>query len=122
MLTINVLKALEKQGRGAPEFYKKHKVNATTVDVWRKKFTRFSVERIENLRQIEEEHRQLTLENERLKKRSQAAIEFFKNEFPDAKVRRSYAKKLFEKGLIGQTGVCKLFSIKWNNFIHNREK
>jgi hypothetical protein len=115
----NILKALENQGRGDSEFYKKHKINATTVDVWRKKFTRLSVERIEHLRQIEEEHRQLILENERLEQRSQAAIEFFKNEFPDVKVRRAYAKKLFEQGLIGQTEVCKLFSIKWNSFVHN---
>jgi len=118
----HILKALEKQGRGDPEFYKKHKVNATTVDAWKKKFTRLSVERIEHLREIEEEHRQLTLENDRLKKQSIAAIELLKKEFPDKKIRRAHAKRLFEQGLIGQTEVCKLLSIKPNNFKHNREK
>jgi len=118
----NILKALENQGRGDAEFYKKHKVNATTVDAWKKKFTRLSVERIESLLQIEEQHRQLTSENERLKEQNKAATEFLKTEFPDKKVRRAFAKQLFEQDLIGQTEVCKLFSIKLNNFKHNREK
>jgi hypothetical protein len=119
---FEILQALGKQRRGDPEFYKKHKVKPTTVDAWKKKFTRLSFERIEHQLQIEEEHRQLSQENERLEAQSKAAIEFFKNEFPDAKDRRAYAKQLFEQGLIGQTEVCKLFSIKWNSFKHNREE
>lgn len=119
---FDILQALGKQRRGDPEFYKKHKVKPTTVDAWKKKFTRLSFERIEHQLQIEEEHHQLTLENERLKKQSNAATEFLKKEFPDDKVRRAHAKQLFEQGLIGQTEVCKLFSIKWNSFKHNREE
>jgi len=118
----HILKTLENQRRGDPEFYEKHKVKPTTVDAWKKKFTRLSVERIQHLIQIEEEHRQLALENERLKQQSVAAIELLKKELPDEKIRRAHAKRLFEQGLIGQTEVCKLLSIKPNNFKHNREK
>jgi len=81
-----------------------------------------SAERIQHLIQIEEEHRQLALENERLKQQSVAAIELLKKEFQDENIRRAQPKRLFEQGLISQTEVCKSLSIKSNNFEHNREK
>lgn len=119
---VEVLAQLENKGRADAEFYKKHGVKLSTVSEWKKKFTRLSVERIEYIRGLEEQQHHLKLENERLKSQNTAAIAFLVEKIPDVKERRVEAKRLFEKGLIGQTDVCGLFSIKWNSFKHNSER
>jgi len=103
-------------------FFKARGINGQTFYGWREKFGYMTAQQIDSLRGLEQENHRLQLENEKLLSQSNAATEFLMDEFPDAKTRRTHAKKLVDLGRIGQTDVCELFSIKLNSFHYSHNK
>lgn len=117
-----VLSEFEASTSKPREFFDTQEVNSQTVYMWRTKFGKMTEKQIADYRQMEERSSQLRVENQKLQRKLDAVSDFFLREFPDDKIRRGYARRLYQQGPLGQTEACELLIVKRNSFYKCKEQ